>query len=120
MEPSAEGQFVEAPVRRLGDILALHSISPDFDLLSLEIEDENTNVLNDLIDSSPFRPLRVIVEASYDLNPHLAFWITRSASASEAASGRRLGARSLASSSQGQKKASAKKGGKLTSFLTPA
>ncbi len=57
---------IEVPVRRLGDLLAEHKVPPDFDLLSLDIEGEDIKVLNDLIDHSPFRPLWVIIEASYD------------------------------------------------------
>jgi FkbM family methyltransferase len=57
---------VAVPVRRLGEILAEHSIPLDFDVLSLDIEGEDIKVLNDLIDNSSFRPCLVIVEASYD------------------------------------------------------
>ena len=57
---------IEVPVRRLGDILAEHSVPPDFDVLSLDIEGEDIKVMNDLIDNSPYRPRWVIIEASYD------------------------------------------------------
>ncbi|HVH73448.1 MAG TPA: FkbM family methyltransferase [Stellaceae bacterium] len=57
---------VEVPVRRLGDILDEHSVPPDFDVLSLDIEGEDIKVMNDLIDNSPYRPRWVIIEASYD------------------------------------------------------
>jgi FkbM family methyltransferase len=57
---------VEVPVRRLGEVLAEHSIPVDFDVLSLDIEGEDIKVLNDLIGNSPFRPCWVIVEASHN------------------------------------------------------
>lgn len=57
---------VEVPVRRLADILAEHSVPPDFDVLSLDIEGEDIKVMNDLLESSPFRPRWIIIEASYD------------------------------------------------------
>ena len=57
---------IEVPVRRLGDILDEHSVAPDFDVLSLDIEGEDIKVMNDLIDNSPYRPRWVIIEASYD------------------------------------------------------
>lgn len=57
---------VEVPVRRLADILAEHSVPPDFDVLSLDIEGEDIKVMNDLLENSPFRPRWIIVEASYN------------------------------------------------------
>ncbi len=57
---------VEVEVRRLSDILREHAIPEVFDLLSLDIEGEDIKVLNDLIDTSAYRPAWVIIEASDD------------------------------------------------------
>lgn len=57
---------ISVPVRRLAPLLDAHGIPPDFDLLSLDIEGEDLRVLNDLVDSSDYRPRWIIIEASYD------------------------------------------------------
>lgn len=55
---------VHVEVSRLAPILQQHAIPFDLDLLSLDIEGLDVPVLNDLIDSSEYRPLTVIIEAS--------------------------------------------------------
>ncbi len=57
---------VEVEVRRLSEILKEQAIPEVFDLLSLDIEGEDIKVLNDLIDTSAYRPAWVIIEASDD------------------------------------------------------
>jgi len=57
---------IRVPVRRLPDILTDYAIPFDFDLLSVDIEGEDIKVLNDMIDRSDYRPIWVIIEASYD------------------------------------------------------
>jgi len=57
---------MEVQVRRLGDILIEKRVPLEFGLLSLDIEGEDIKVLNDLIDSSEYRPIYIIIEASYD------------------------------------------------------
>ena len=49
-------------VRRLPGLLAEAGVAEDFDLLSLDIEGADIPVLNDLIATSSYRPLRVIME----------------------------------------------------------
>jgi FkbM family methyltransferase len=56
---------VEVPIRRLGGVLAEYDIPLDFDLLSLDIEGEDIKVLNDLISETSYRPVWVIIEASF-------------------------------------------------------
>lgn len=55
---------VEVRVDRLPNILSEQGVPLDFDLLSIDIEGEDIKVLNDLIDSSDYRPRWIIVEAS--------------------------------------------------------
>ncbi len=43
-----------------------NSVPHDFDVLSLDIEGMDLLVLNDLIDSSNYRPSKVIIEASFN------------------------------------------------------
>jgi FkbM family methyltransferase len=50
------------PVRRLGALLDRHAIPHGFDLLSLDIEGHDVRVLNDLIDTTPYRPAWIILE----------------------------------------------------------
>ena len=57
---------VEVEVQRLDNILTKRMIPFDFDVLSLDIEGLDVDVLNDLVDNSDYRPLIVIIEASYD------------------------------------------------------
>lgn len=59
---------IQVPVTRLNGLLDAHEIPSDFDLLSLDIEGEDLRVLNDLIESSQYRPRWVIIEASYDFH----------------------------------------------------
>ena len=56
---------VPVEVRRLPAILEKLKIPLDFDLLSIDIEGVDVPVLNDLIDSSDYRPKYIIIEASY-------------------------------------------------------
>ena len=56
---------VDVPVRRLGAILAEHDIPLDFDLLSLDIENHDIRVLNDLLVNSPYRPHYILFEGSH-------------------------------------------------------
>jgi FkbM family methyltransferase len=56
---------IQVPVVRLVSLLEKHLVPVDFDLLSLDIEGLDVDVLNDLVDNSPFRPSIVIIEASY-------------------------------------------------------
>lgn len=56
---------IEVPVFRLVSLLEKHQVPADFDLLSLDIEGLDVDVLNDLIDISPYRPAIIIIEASY-------------------------------------------------------
>ncbi len=53
---------VSVPVRRLGSLLERHGIPQAFDLLSLDIEGEDVKVLNDLVDTTPYRPSWIIFE----------------------------------------------------------
>lgn len=57
---------VEVDVRRLPSLLSEQAIPFDFDLLSLDVEGEDIRVLNDLVDTSAYRPRWVIIEASHD------------------------------------------------------
>jgi len=68
---SAWGQTrgtVPVSVRRLGNLLAEHQIPTDFDLLSLDIEGEDVKVMNDLVTTTNYRPIWVIIEASFDFS----------------------------------------------------
>ena len=56
---------VEVEVKRLPDILRDLKIPHDFDVLSLDIEGVDVPVLNDLIDTSKYRPKYIVIEASY-------------------------------------------------------
>ena len=53
---------VTVPVRRLGSLLQRHAIPPAFDLLSLDIEGHDVRVLNDLVDTTAYRPAWIILE----------------------------------------------------------
>ena len=53
---------VEVAVERLPTILHSQNIPTNFDVLSLDIEGEDENVLNDLIGSSAFRPKWIVIE----------------------------------------------------------
>ncbi len=57
---------VEVEVQRLPKILQRLKIPQSFDVLSLDIEGVDVSVLNDLIDSSHYRPKYIIIEASYN------------------------------------------------------
>ena len=53
---------VEVTIERLPKILHSENIPTNFDVLSLDIEGEDVNVLNDLVTTSAFRPGWVIIE----------------------------------------------------------
>jgi FkbM family methyltransferase len=59
-------ETIRVPVRRLSEILLQHAVPYDFGLLSIDIEGEDIKVMNDTIDHSEYRPVWVIIEASYD------------------------------------------------------
>jgi FkbM family methyltransferase len=56
---------IQVPIRRLAGVLAEYAISLNFDLLSLGIEGEDIKVLNDLISNTPYRPVWIIIKASF-------------------------------------------------------
>lgn len=56
---------MSVPVRRLGGLLREYNIPAHFSLLSIDIEGEDISVLNDLIVHDDYRPLSIIIEASY-------------------------------------------------------
>ena len=58
-------ETVEVEGRRLADVLAEHAIPHDFDVLSLDIEGLDVAVMNDLLASSPYRPMLVVIEGSF-------------------------------------------------------
>ena len=53
---------VTVPVRRLGPLLERHAVPLTFDLLSLDIEGEDVKVLNDLVETTAYRPAWIILE----------------------------------------------------------
>ncbi len=57
---------VTVSVSRLAGILQARHVPLRFGLLSIDIEGEDVKVLNDLIDTSLYRPRYIIIEASYD------------------------------------------------------
>jgi FkbM family methyltransferase len=57
---------VEVQARRLGTILDEHQVPMSFDLLSLDIEEMDMAVLNDLIENTGYRPRWIFLEASFD------------------------------------------------------
>ena len=57
---------INVEVKRLGVALQDRNVPFDFDLLSIDIEGEDIKVVNDLIDSTHYRPGWIVIEASYD------------------------------------------------------
>ena len=57
---------IAVEVRRLSPILDEAGVPKQFEVLSLDIEGLDVAVLNDLVDTSEYRPAYVIIEASYD------------------------------------------------------
>jgi FkbM family methyltransferase len=57
---------IEVPVRPLPDILDEHGAPKVFGLLSLDIEGEDIIVLNNLVETSDYRPTWILLEASYN------------------------------------------------------
>ncbi len=66
-EYGGKGESIEVEVRRLADIMADAGVPHDFDLLSIDIEGIDIPVLNDLIETSPYRPRYVVIEAPHQL-----------------------------------------------------
>lgn len=59
------GASIEVEVRRLADIMTDAGVPHDFDLLSIDIEALDVPVLNDLIETSRFRPRYVVIEVMH-------------------------------------------------------
>lgn len=57
---------VTVTVARLGPLLDARKVPKDFALLSIDIEGEDVKVLNDVVVNAGYRPVWVILEASYD------------------------------------------------------
>ena len=72
LDPGAAGGWgpitgaITVEVQRLGIALQDRNVPLDFDLLSIDIEGEDIKVINDLIDSTHYRPGWIVIEASYD------------------------------------------------------
>jgi len=59
---------VDVTVRRLPDVLDENRIPRDFDILSLDIEDADADVFNDLVSTSSYRPRWVVIETALELD----------------------------------------------------
>lgn len=59
---------VRVKCRRIAPILIEHKIPFDFELLSIDIEGEDIKVMNDLLETSRYRPRYIIIEASFDFS----------------------------------------------------
>lgn len=59
---------VRVKCHRIAPILIEHKIPFDFELLSIDIEGEDIKVMNDLVETSRYRPRYIIIEASFDFS----------------------------------------------------